>query len=110
MLHVDDLVRAFLLVRDAIGDLAGTPFNVGGGAGNAISLLELLDLVHDLQGARPAVELAPERIGDQRWYVSDTARLRAATGWAPQVDAADGIEALDRWLSAQGRVLEAAAR
>jgi CDP-paratose 2-epimerase len=109
VLHVDDLVRAFLLVRERIGQIAGTAFNAGGGPDNAISLLELLDLIEDLHGVRPAVRFAEERIGDQRWYVSDTSRLRAATGWAPRIGAAEGIAALDGWLAAGDRVLEAAA-
>jgi CDP-paratose 2-epimerase len=94
VLHVDDLVRALLLVRDGIGKLAGEPFNVGGGAGNAISLLELVDLIEELHGSAPELRFAEERHGEQRWYVSDTTKLQRATGWAPAVDAADGIASL----------------
>jgi CDP-paratose 2-epimerase len=98
ILFADDLVRAFLLVRDRIGDIAGRAFNIGGGLRNTISLLELLDLIEELQGARPPVSFAEARVGDQRWYVSDTTRLRAATGWSPQIGIEEGIPALHRWL------------
>jgi CDP-paratose 2-epimerase len=99
VLFATDLVEAMLVALDRIDELAGTPFNVGGGPDNAISLLELLDLIEELRGVRPEIELAEERPGDQRWYVSDTSRLRAATGWSPVVGAADGIEQLHRWLA-----------
>jgi CDP-paratose 2-epimerase len=103
ILYVSDLVRALLLVRDRIGELAGTAFNVGGGAANTISLLELLDLIEELHGARLGAEFLPERIGDQRWYVSNTERLRAATGWEPSVSAEAGVTSLYEWLSARAR-------
>ncbi|MFN2628430.1 MAG: NAD-dependent epimerase/dehydratase family protein [Gaiellaceae bacterium] len=99
ILYVDDLVRAFLLARGRIDEFAGTAFNIGGGPDNAISLLRLLDLIHDLHGARPPLSFAEERVGDQRWYASDTTRLREATGWSPQVGAEEGIETLFRWLA-----------
>jgi CDP-paratose 2-epimerase len=100
VLFVTDLVDAMLLALDRIDEVAGIPFNVGGGAANTISLLELLDLIEELHGTRPDVEYADERAGDQRWYVSDTSRLRAATGWRPGVGAAEGVELLHRWLAA----------
>jgi CDP-paratose 2-epimerase len=98
ILFVDDLVDAFLLARDNAREHAGTPFNVGGGSDNAISLLELVDLIGDLDGRRPEVRSAPMRPGDQRWYVSDTTRI-GTFGWHPAVGVRDGVEALYRWLS-----------
>jgi CDP-paratose 2-epimerase len=99
ILHVADLVRALLLVREQLGELAGTAFNVGGGPRNTISLLELLDLIEELHGARLETAFLPERIGDQRWYISNTSRLRDATGWEPSVSAEAGVTALYEWLS-----------
>jgi CDP-paratose 2-epimerase len=98
LLWVGDLVDAFIRARDAIEVLAGTAFNVGGGAENAISLLELIDVIGELHGRLPRVEFAPARAGDQRYYVSDTTRLRRATGWQPQVGVTDGVDELYRWL------------
>jgi CDP-paratose 2-epimerase len=98
VLFVDDLVDAMLRARDHAGVLAGRSFNIGGGADNTTSLLELLELIADLHGERPDVRFAEERQGDQRWYVSDTGAFRAATGWRPRAGVADGVEALYRWL------------
>ena len=108
VLHVDDLVQAFLLARKRIGELAGRAFNVGGGPASTLSLLELLDLIEELHGAEPPVRFAEERLGDQRWYVSDTAALRKAVGWAPKVGVEEGVEDLYRWLAREGVPLEAA--
>jgi CDP-paratose 2-epimerase len=100
VLFVGDLVEAFLLARARIHDVAGEPFNVGGGPANTLSLLELVALIEALEGTRPRVELAPWRAADQRWYVSDTRKLRAATGWSPTVPVVEGVRRLHRWLSA----------
>lgn len=98
VLFIDDLVDAFLLAERHQGQVAGRAFNIGGGPANAISLLDLLDRLGDLGGARPATRFDAWRTGDQRWYVSDTRAFTQATGWRAQVRAADGIERLYRWL------------
>jgi CDP-paratose 2-epimerase len=101
ILFVDDLVDAMVGAVTKADVLAGSAFNVGGGADNTISLLELLDLIEDLDGARPLVRYGRERPGDQRYYVSDTRKLQRALGWQPRVGVAEGIGALYEWLSAK---------
>ncbi|WP_119678835.1 NAD-dependent epimerase/dehydratase family protein [Indioceanicola profundi] len=99
ILHVDDLVDAFLLAEERMPDLRGQAFNMGGGAENALSLRTVLNIIEELQGAAPAVSFGPWRTGDQPWYVANSARFRQATGWSPKVEARDGIGRLHRWLT-----------
>jgi CDP-paratose 2-epimerase len=109
VLFASDLVDAMVRVVEDVDRHAGSVFNVGGGPDHTLSLLELLDLIDDLGCPAPAVTFAEERAGDQRWYVSDTARLREATGWQPLVDVERGVDALYRWLgNADRRPLVAA--
>ncbi|MBB1600448.1 NAD-dependent epimerase/dehydratase family protein [Variovorax sp. UMC13] len=98
ILYIDDLVDAFLLADKHIDRLSGQAFNIGGGPENVISLLDLLDRIRALDGLPPEVRYEGWRTGDQRYYVSDIRRFQAATGWRPQVNAAQGIEQLHRWL------------
>jgi CDP-paratose 2-epimerase len=100
LLFVDDLVDAMQLAYERRSRIAGTAFNMGGGADNAVSVREAIDLVADLHGELPFLAVAAERAGDQRYYVADTTRFRRATGWQPRVGARDGIEQLYRWLAA----------
>jgi CDP-paratose 2-epimerase len=102
-LFVDDLVEALLLARAEIRKTSGHPFNVGGGPENTLSLLELLDLLAVLEGARPRVDRADWRAADQRWYVSDTRALRAALGWTPTVGVVEGVRRLHSWLRSSER-------
>jgi CDP-paratose 2-epimerase len=98
ILSVDDLVDALILAQQHMGGLAGKAFNIGGGPRNTVSLLELLELIGELLGRRPEFELDGWRTGDQRYYVSDTAKFQRATGWKPRVSVAEGLDQLLRWL------------
>jgi CDP-paratose 2-epimerase len=98
VLFVEDLVEAFLAAERQLPEISGTAFNVGGGPQNTLSLLELLDLIGELTGTRPAVEQAAWRASDQRYYVSDTRRLQRLTGWRPKVGVRMGVGRLLEWL------------
>jgi CDP-paratose 2-epimerase len=101
VLFVDDLVDGFLLAREEIDSLAGHAFNVGGGPGNAVSLLDVIERIGQLGGRDPEVRFGPWRQGDQRYYVTDTSLFRQATGWRPEVSAEEGIERLYGWLRSE---------
>jgi CDP-paratose 2-epimerase len=64
-----------------------------------VSLLELLDIIGELLGHKPEVEFDSWRPGDQRYYVSDTAKFQRTTGWRPRISVQEGLERLTRWLS-----------
>ena len=102
VLFVDDLLDAMLLAVDRVDSLSGQAFNMGGGAAHTVSLLELLDRIGTLTGSAPAVEFGDWRVGDQRWYVSDTRRFSSLTGWSPKVGVEDGVARLHRWLADEG--------
>jgi CDP-paratose 2-epimerase len=98
VLFVDDLLDAFLLAQANSRTLSGQAFNIGGGLGNTISLLELLKLIETLEGHPPLVRMSEWRAGDQRYYVSDTRKFKAATGWAARVPVREGVRRLHQWL------------
>lgn len=98
ILFVDDLVDAFLRARANIDRVRGEVFNIGGGAGRTVSLLELIALMEHLHGAPTPVAFGSWRPGDQPWYVSDTTHFRRLTGWEPATGVAGGVERLYLWL------------
>ena len=98
VLFADDLVDAFLIAQAKMPAITGHAFNVGGGPGNTISLLDLLEQIAELTAAKPDVRFGAWRPGDQRYYVSDTAKLAAMTGWTPKVSARAGVAKLHAWL------------
>ena len=107
VLYVDDLVDAFLRVADHGEQLSGRAFNIGGSPANAVSLLDVLDLIGELVES-PDVEFGEWRSGDQRYYCSDISELRSATGWRPRVGPEEGIRRLHEWLCREREVRVAA--
>ncbi|HWM94044.1 MAG TPA: NAD-dependent epimerase/dehydratase family protein [Thermoanaerobaculia bacterium] len=108
ILYVEDLVRAFLLASEDIDKVRGQAFNMGGGPANTVSLLELIHLIGALHGELPKVSFEDWRTGDQRYYVSDTRRFEAATGWRPRVNVREGLGNLYNWLAEFGVPFEPA--
>jgi CDP-paratose 2-epimerase len=101
ILFVDDLVDAMLLCMQRRQAVSGHAFNIGGGPSNTVSLVELIDRLGKLLGYGPTTAHADSRVGDQRYYVSNTHAFNAATGWRPRVSVQDGLSRLVAWLRAQ---------
>lgn len=103
VLCVHDLVRAFEAVRRGLPVTAGQVYNVGGGAGNAVSLLELIDKIERQIGYRLEYTTEAPRPGDQLVYLTDYSKIYRHTGWRPEVDLATTLELLQQfWEENQG--------
>ena len=98
VLYVDDAVDAYLNAWVRIRDVSGQAFNLGGGPGNAVTLLQVLSEIEVIAGRAPDVRFAAWRPGDQRYFVADTRRATAALGLAPPVAWMDGLRRLDQWI------------
>ena len=80
-IHSEDVIRAFeAFYRDP---RPGEVYNLGGGRGNAASLLELLDRIGQLGGRSIATTYDPTpRVGDHICYITNLAKFRAHyPGW-----------------------------
>ena len=97
LLFVDDLVRAMHLAHENMNAAAGEPFNLGGGSANSTSLMELLEEIRSLTGNSIEIDWGPERLGDQKWYVANTSKIRNALGWSPTTTIKEGLRALYEW-------------
>ena len=104
ILFIEDLVEAFLAARKNAGKVRGRVFNMGGTGENTVSLLELLALIEDLSGRKPATDFSDWRRGDQRYYVSDSSSFKGLTGWSPRVGVREGVGRLYGWLK-ENRIL-----
>lgn len=103
ILFVEDLVDAFVLAWKNIEKVSGHVFNIGGGPGNTISLLELLNVISaDPEIGEQDVRFEKKRIGDQYYYVSDIRKFGEMTGWKPRYDVRNGTGKLLEWLKNHG--------
>jgi CDP-paratose 2-epimerase len=112
VLDVSDCVDAYLACWRNIEKVKGRAFNLGGGPENAVSLRRLIAEIEKLTGRHVETRFSEWRAGDQRYYVSDTRRIRKALGLKPALSWKQGVRRLASWLeaerSARPRKLEAA--
>ena len=93
VLHADDLAAAFGAFVRAPREAA--VFNIGGGRGREVSVLEAIALVEEVSGVEidRKIDDAPRR-GDHRWWVTSNARLASELGWVPTHDLRAIVESL----------------
>jgi CDP-paratose 2-epimerase len=99
VLYVDDLLDAYDAAIENIDRTAGKVYNIGGGAGNTMSIWsEFGPILERLNGAPIPVSWSDWRPGDQRIYVSDITLAGQTFDWQPKIGVEEGIERLFRWV------------
>jgi UDP-glucose 4-epimerase len=87
--HVDDSVRALLLVMDS-EKAVGQVFNVGNN--KQISIMELAKKVIEITGSKSVIEKVeyekayPEGFEDMQRRVPDISKIKQALGWEPEIN------------------------
>jgi CDP-paratose 2-epimerase len=104
-LHSADLVDAFLRFHESPRPAA--VYNIGGGRGNACSMLEAIELCERIAGRELRWEMSDRaRVGDHRWWISDLEEFGADHGgWRPRRDLETTLREIyeantERWESA----------
>jgi dTDP-glucose 4,6-dehydratase len=93
-LHVDDHCRGIMLVLE--GGRAGEVYNIGGGTEltNKELTYRLLQLCDKTDAS---IEPVADRLGHDRRYSVDCAKIRNELGYAPQVAFDEGLAAVVQW-------------
>jgi GDP-4-dehydro-6-deoxy-D-mannose reductase len=96
-LDVRDMAVAYVLAS-GIADTGAAVYNVG--AGQAVSVAEILETLIGLARVPVRAELDPERVrsGAPAHFALDTRRFRARTGWVPRFDLRTSLaDTLEYW-------------
>lgn len=93
VLHADDLARAVLACLDG-PQWHGEVFNVAGGIGNELSILEAVDLIESFTGKRAELAFGPKRQGDWAWFIGSNRKITGALGWEPLIGVKDLVRQL----------------
>ena len=106
ILHVADLLQAYLLAISKIDEISGQVFNVGGGPDNSTSIWwELKPLMKRVTGkCVPKVMFSKWRPGDQKVHITNNRKLADVLGWKPKISMQDGIEDVCRWISGYSKL------
>jgi CDP-paratose 2-epimerase len=73
-------------------------YNIGGGPQTAISLLECIDILADINGKEPEVRFDVDRHGDLRYFVCAIGKANKDLCWSPKIMPREGIEMLVKWI------------
>ena len=106
VLFIEDLIGAYDAAWAQIDKTSGRVYNIGGGAPNTISLLQLLDFLKNEAGLPVEPSYDDWRPGDQPVYVSDIQKADDEFGWRPQVDWTEGVGKLVDWVRENRTMLE----
>jgi len=99
VLHSDDMKRLYMAAIDNIDNAKGQAFNVGGGIGNSLSLLELFSLLERMADVSLSYRKLSVRESDQRVFISDLAKAKELLKWQPSVTAQEGVARMIEWVS-----------
>ena len=96
ILYVEDLVAAY----DSFfkSKIRHDVYNIGGGAENTTSLLELIDTIELGTGIKMQYKFKSWRPSDQRVYISDITKVSKALEWKPKITPAYGVKLLIDWV------------
>jgi len=98
VLFIEDLLALIDKQVPRIHEFAGQVFNVGGGAANAISLLELTAKVQERTKVKMNLGYLQEpRPNDLKLYWTDHRRVSAAFAWQPRVTIDEGLDRIVEW-------------
>jgi len=98
ILWVKDLVRAYKTAIDAIEQVKGEVFNLGGGYENQLSLIELLDLLNEIRGSPVKLIFSDWRPGDQRVFIANTTKAKKLLNWEPSCGPKEGVKKIFDWV------------
>jgi len=98
LLEVSDLIRAYGAAMKKVNKAKGEIYNIGGGAENAFSLLELIFFMEKEMGKKIEYDFSEWRPGDQKVFISDNTKLKKELGWSPSISKERGIRKLIAWI------------
>lgn len=98
ILWIDDLNNAYDLLYKNRNKVTGQIYNIGGGSKNSLSLLELVDFLKTEGILTKPPKFSEGRLGDQKIYISNTKKIKTATGWTAKTSVKQGLKKLIRWM------------
>lgn len=96
VLYVADLVSAYDSFINK--KIENGVYNIGGGAENTISLLELLDMIEKKTGKKPEISFDDWRSSDQKVYISNISKAKKELEWEIRKNVKEGICKLIDWV------------
>ena len=98
VLHAEDLIRLYSQAYVHRERMNGEIFNIGGGAANSLSLLELFAMLSELLTIPPLVFTAtPRRPSDQDCFIAAIGKAQKLLEWEPAIPCRNGVSRMLAW-------------
>jgi CDP-paratose 2-epimerase len=106
ILFVDDLLSLLDLQIAQIAHFRGEVFNLGGGAGNSISLCEATKTMQEISSRVTPISISDQaRKGDIVVYWTDSRKATQQLGWKPQTGLCVGFTRIFDWIRSNEKEL-----
>ena len=93
-----DVCRLVELEIETIDRISGEAFNIGGGAANALSLLEASALLREKTGHDVAITCDEPRKADHCIFICDNRKAERVLGWRPSIGISEGYDQIIAWV------------
>lgn len=97
VLFADDMVDLYFKAAENMKDIVGQAFNIGGGAENSLSLLELFTILEKELAIKIVPNNLPPRISDQKVFIADISKAKKMMKWEPKIDKITGVKKMLEW-------------
>jgi CDP-paratose 2-epimerase len=99
VLFIEDVCRLVEKEMEQVGRIRGQVFNIGGGLGQTVSLVEATELMRRKFGSSVPVTIQAEaRKADLAIYATDTRKAQRVLGWAPRIGIEEGFDRIIAWV------------
>jgi len=98
ILYADDLINCYFAAAENIEKVKGEVFNIGGGADNSFSLLELFSYLEELLDIEMDYKEIDWRESDQKVFIADINKAKKMLNWEPNIDKYTGVKNMVDWI------------
>ncbi len=102
--YVTDVARALALLLESDSGFRADVFNIS--TGSSVSVAEIVQCVSEIIGEAVSISVREDllRASDVDVLEGDSRRLRASTGWTPEIDFVDGLSRTLAWWRSEERL------
>jgi CDP-paratose 2-epimerase len=98
VLHAEDMKILYFSALSSSQATGGTVLNIGGGAANSLSLLELFSMLEGILNINLSYSRLPARESDQKVFVADIKKAKKLLNWQPKISTEEGLHKMIKWL------------
>lgn len=91
VLHAEDMKGLYFATVENIDKVRGKVFNIGGGTGNSLSLIDLFGYLEKKLDIVMKYKQLEWRKSDQRVFIADIRKAKDILNWSPKINKIEGI-------------------